>query len=313
MISRRLVLGSMAASVASPSLAEKPGRRLRIGFQKGEPILIAARQQRSFETEFGKVGVEVDWLEFPFGPPLLEAMRVGSIDAGAVGDTPPIFAQAAHAPLVYIAARPGSGRGMGILVPPGSQIRQLGDLKGKRVAFAPGSSAHNLIVAALDKAGVAYGDIKPAYLAPADAAAAFTEGGIDAWSIWDPYLALEQSRPGVRTLASGQDISPQNSFYMASRAYATQRPELIQAFVAMIRSTGEWCGHNRPAVAKMLSDGTGVPLAPMRVATERGDYACIPISTKLLHQQQKIADRFYRLRLIPHAINVQDYVIQEQT
>ena len=55
MISRRLVLGSIAASVATPCLAQKPGRRLRIGFQKGEPILIAAKQQRSFETEFGKV------------------------------------------------------------------------------------------------------------------------------------------------------------------------------------------------------------------------------------------------------------------
>jgi sulfonate transport system substrate-binding protein len=312
MISRRLVLGSLAASVATSSLAQSSGR-LRIGFQKGEPILIAAKQQRSFETEFGKLRVKVDWLEFPFGPPLLEATRVGSIDVGAVGDTPPIFAQAARAPLVYVAARPGSGRGMGILVPPGSPLTKLGDLKGKRVAFAPGSSAHNLIVAALDKAGLTYSDIQPAYLAPADAAAAFTEGSIDAWSIWDPYLALGQSRPGVRLLAGGHDISPQNSFYMASRAYATQHAELIQAFVIIIRSTGAWCDHNRPAVAKMLSDGTGVPLASMRIAIERGDYACIPISVKLLQQQQEIADRFYRLLLIPRPINVQEYAIQEQT
>jgi sulfonate transport system substrate-binding protein len=312
MISRRLVLGSIAASITTPSLAQKP-RRLRIGFQKGEPVLIAAKQQRSFETEFGKLGVQVEWLEFPFRPPLLEAMRVGSIDVGAVGDTPPIFAQAARAPLVYIAARPGSGRGMGILVPPSSPLNKLGDLKGKRVAFAPGSSAHNLIVAALDKAGLAYSDIKPAYLAPADAAAAFTEGSIDAWSIWDPYLALAEQRPGVRVLVSGRDISPQNSFYMASRAHATQHPDLIQAFAAIIRSAGAWCDHNRLAVAKMLSDGTGVPLAPMRVAIERGDYSCIPISTRLLQQQQQIADRFYRLSLIPRAIDVQQYTFQEQT
>jgi sulfonate transport system substrate-binding protein len=312
MISRRLVLGSIAASVATPSLAENSGR-LRIGFQKGEPVLIAAKQQRSFETECGKLGVKVDWLEFPFGPPLLEAMRVGSIDAGAVGDTPPIFAQAARAPLVYVAARPGSGRGMGILVPPGSPLKELGDLKGKRVAFAPGSSAHNLIVAALDKAGLTYSEIQPAYLAHADAAAAFTEGSIDAWSIWDPYLALGQLRPGVRMLASGRDISPQNSFYMASRTYATQHPELIRQFVAVIQSTGAWCDQNRPAVAKMLSQGTGVPLAPMRIAIERGDYTCIPISAKLLQQQQQIADRFYRLLLIPRQINVQEYAIQEQT
>jgi aliphatic sulfonates family ABC transporter substrate-binding protein len=308
MIARRLLLAYVLSSTAGAALAQT-ARRIRIGFQKGEPILIAAKQNRSFEAAFTPLGISVEWLEFPFGPPLLEAMRVGSIDVGVVGDTPPIFAQAAQAPLVYVAARPGAGGGMGILVPPGSKLNDLRDLKDKRVALAQGSAAQNLLIAALKKAGLEYTDIIPAYLAPADAAAAFAQGNIDAWSIWDPYLALGEARPGVRMLASGRDITPQNSFYLAHRDYATQQPEIIRKFVEIVIATGGWCDGNRQNVAKLLSDGTGVPLAIMRVTVGRADFPCVPISQALLNQQQEIADRFCRLHLIPRAIKVQEYAL----
>jgi sulfonate transport system substrate-binding protein len=163
--------------------------------QKGEPTLVAAKQNRSLETALAPLGVEVEWLEFPFGPPMLEAMRVGSIDFGGVGDTPPIFAQAAHADLLYVAAEPAGASAL--LVPPGSKLQTLHDLKGKKLAFARGSSAHNLAVAAVEKAGLAWSDIVPVPLAPADAAAAFEHGSIDAWVIWDPYYALYETRPGA--------------------------------------------------------------------------------------------------------------------
>src|SRR4029077_1751774 len=88
----------------------------RVVFQKGEPILLSAKQNRSLETLLNPLGIEVQWVEFQFGPPMLEAMRVGAIDLGAVGDTPPIFAQAAHGDLLYIAAQRAGGQA--ILVPP---------------------------------------------------------------------------------------------------------------------------------------------------------------------------------------------------
>jgi hypothetical protein len=76
----------------------------------------------------------------------------------------------------------------------------------KRVAFGKGSSAHNLLVAALEKAGLSYGDISPAPLAPADATAAFLKGSVDAWSIWDPYLALAELKENVRVIAFDKDV-----------------------------------------------------------------------------------------------------------
>ena len=162
----------------------------------------------------------MQWIEFQFGPPMLEAMRVNAVDIGAVGDTPPVFAQAAHGDLLYIAAQRSGGQA--ILVPPGSTLQTLHDLKGRKVAFGRGSSAHNLTLAALEKAGLTYDDIQPIYLGPADAGAAFERGAIDAWTIWDPYYALFETRPGVRVLAKWTDITEQNSFFMA--AAPTSRP-----------------------------------------------------------------------------------------
>jgi NitT/TauT family transport system substrate-binding protein/sulfonate transport system substrate-binding protein len=296
-----LLLGTAGARAATAPTT------LRVGFQKGEPVLVAAKENHAFETALNPLGITVSWLEFPFGPPMLEAMRVGSIDIGGVGDTPPIFAQAARADLVYIASRPSNGDSSAVLVPAGSTLQSLHDLKGKKVAFARGSSAHNLTLAALEKAGLTIDDIQPIYLAPADAAAAFAHGDIDAWTIWDPYFAIAEARPGVRVLASSNNITPQNSFYLASRAYAAQAPAVIDKIVASLGEVGAWCGGHPAEVAKLLSDGTGVPLQYMTRAMNRTSFRSVPMTDALLADQQQVADRFSGLHLIPTKLNVRDY------
>lgn len=306
MLARRSLLALPFAALAARASAAQ-SRTLRIGYQKGEPVLLAAKQNRSFETSLAPLGVTVEWMEFPYGPPLLEAMRVDSIDFGAVGDTPPIFAQAARADLVYVAARPGDGSSMGIVVPPGSTLSSLADLKGRRVAFARGSSAHNLTIAALQKAKLSYTDIQPEYLAPADAAAALANGAIDAWSIWDPYLAIAEARPGVRLLASGKQITPQNSFYLARRDFATKQADIMALTVATLATAGTWCEAHKPEVTTLLSQATSIPVGPMQISVNRSEFRSIPMNETLLDQQQAVADRFARLGLLPRPVNVRDF------
>jgi NitT/TauT family transport system substrate-binding protein/sulfonate transport system substrate-binding protein len=313
MVDRRFILGLLAAS-GTASLACRTtwaaSRTLRVGYQKGEPILIAAKENRSLETLLNPLGIDVEWLQFPFGPPMLEAMRVGSVDLGAVGDTPPIFAQAAHADLVYLSAIvPGTAA---IILPPGSELQTLQDLKGKRLAFAKGSAAQNLTIAALEKAGLSYTDTEPTYLAPADAAAAFEHGSIDAWTIWDPYFAIYEQRPGVRVLALSQDIVPQNSFIMSSRSYATANPHVIAQVLEAFGKVAGWAGEHRDAVAKLLSDGTGVPLDAMSRAVNRNPLALRAITDDIVHTEQQVADRFLALGLIPEAIRVGDQIWRAQ-
>jgi sulfonate transport system substrate-binding protein len=305
MITRRTLLHSITAiAVASVARAE-PSRHLRIGFQKNG-ILVVARQQHAIENRLGPLGVSVNWTEFSFGPPMLEALRLGSLDFGTVGDTPPIFAQAAHADLLYVAEMRAGSSSAAILLPPGSTLQTLADLKGKRVAFARGSAAHNLTVAALEKAGLAFTDILPIQLAPADAAAAFARGNVDAWVIWDPYYAIAEVQPGVRVLATSRDITPQNSFYLSSLSYVQANAAVIESVIDELGKVAAWSNAHRPEVAQLLTDGTGVPLDAMQRAVARSTYTIGPVTDEIVAQQQQVADRLYRLGLIPTHITIAD-------
>jgi NitT/TauT family transport system substrate-binding protein/sulfonate transport system substrate-binding protein len=309
MTSRRGVLAALPAitlALTAGRARAEPAKLLRVGQQKGEPIVMAMKQHRMLETLLAPHDIEVQWTEFQFGPPLLEAMRVGSIDIGAVGDTPPVFAQAAHGDLLYVAGQRGGGEA--ILVPPGSTLQTLHDLKGRKIAFGRGSGAQNLTLAALEKAGLAYTDVQPLYLAPADAGAAFERGAIDAWTIWDPYYALFESRPGVRVLATRTDIIEQNGFIMARRPFVEANPQLTAELVAAFIRTAEWARGHRPDVAKLLSDATGIPLAAMQRTIDRASMEVLPMNDQLVRSQQAVADRFRKIGLLPTDIKVSDQV-----
>jgi sulfonate transport system substrate-binding protein len=307
MITRRRLLHSIPAIAAASRIRAEPTRQLRIGYQKGG-ILVVAKQQRAIENRLRPLGVTVSWTEFSFGPPLLEALRLGRLDFGTVGDTPPIFAQAAHADLLYVAAAPSGSSSSAILLPPGSTLQTLADLKGRRVAFARGSAQHNLTVAALEKVGLTFADIQPIQLTPADAAAAFARGSVDAWTIWDPYYAIAEVQPGVRVLVKSRDIAPQNSFYMADRTYVQTNTPIIEAVIDELAGIAAWSGAHRTEVAQLLSDGTGVPLDAMQRAVARASYVIGPMTADMALSQQLVADRFHRLGLIPARIGVAEQV-----
>lgn len=314
MLKRRLLIAAvpavaLAARAIAQSSPKPPGRarELRFGYQRSGTLLIA-KQQGVLEKRLQPLGVAVKWVEFSFGPPLLEAMNVGSIDYGTVGDSPPIFAQAARARLLYVAAVEGAGSGSAILVPPGSALQALADLKGKRVGFARASSAHNLTIAALEKSGLAWSDITPVQLAPADARTAFESGALDAWTIWDPYFAVAEKRPGVRILASARGIAKQNAFFLANSDYTRANPEIIAAVNEELAKVALWSEGNRDAVAQVLAEATGIDLPSWQRAVLRTDYRVAPLDERVIGEQQQVADRFHRIGLIPGRIAVRDIV-----
>lgn len=309
MIDRRSLLAAALAGAtvlpAARSGLAAGGDTLRIGYQKNG-TLVVAKQQGAIEARLKPLGVTVSWVEFSFGPPLLEAISLGAIDLGPTGDAPPIFAQAAGGPIVYVAAQEAAGSGAAILVPRESPIRTLADLKGKRVAFAKASSAHNFTIAALEKAGLTYRDIKPVTLAPADAAAAFARGSVDAWTIWDPYFAIAEMQPTTRVLTLANDIAKPNSFFLAHRTLATERALVLDAALDALAGVARWCEANRGEVAALLSKGTGVPLPATRRAVDRADYVIGPMTASAVAEQQRVADRFHALSLIPRPIRIAD-------
>jgi sulfonate transport system substrate-binding protein len=249
----------------------------------------------------------VRWVEFSSGPPMLEAMNVGSIDYGAVGDSPPVFAQSAGAAIVYAAGQPVTN-GQGILVQNSSPIRTIADLKGKRVGFTKGSSAHNIVVQTLEKAGLTYADITPVYLTPPDAGPAFANGSIDAWSIWDPYFAIGEIKQNGRILVNASEITRTNSFYIANRDFAKNHGPILQQIIDVTSATANWAEAHRDEVAKSLSAITGIPLDIQTVAANRSSFAVGPLTDDIVATQQGVADRFFKLGLIPKPVVVRDAV-----
>jgi len=279
---------------------------IRVGYQK-TGVLVITRQQAALEKHFAPLGVDVKWVEFSSGPPMMEAMNVGSVDFGSVGDSPPVFAQAAGAAIVYAAGQPITN-GQGILVPKDSPIRGIADLKGKRVGFTKGSSAHNIVVQTLEKASLTYADITPVYLTPPDAGPAFANGSIEAWAIWDPYFAIGETKQGGRILINARDVTKTNSFFITNRDFARNHGAVLQQIIDVTTAAGRWAEQHRDEVAKSLAAITGVPLDIQTLAANRANFVVGPVTDDIVMTQQGVADRFHKLGLIPKPIVIRDIV-----
>ena len=300
--------GALSGALGSLAHAQEKGV-LRIGYQKyGTLTLLKGRG--TLDKRLATQGIAVKWTEFPAGPVLLEGLNVGSIDFGTVGEAPPIFAQAAGANLVYIANEPPAPRSEAIVVPRGSALKTVAELKGRKVALNKGSNVHYLLVRAIEKAGLQYSDITPVYLPPADARAAFERGSVDAWVIWDPFLAAAEKQLGARVLANGEGLVANHQFYLASRPYADRHPEIVQVLIEELARVDEWGLANPKEAAAVLSAQTGLDPATVDLAVERYSYGVKPVTPAVIQEQQRIADAFVKLKLIPKPLRVADIVWQ---
>src|SRR5882757_5093730 len=278
---------------------------VRIGFQKyGKLVLL--KSKGTLEPKLKTLGFSVTWTEFPSGPPLLEALNVGAIDFGNTGEAPPIFAQAAGAPIRYVAYEPPAPKGEAILVPKDSPLKSVADLKGKKVALNKGSNVHYLLVKALEQAGVKYSEIEPVFLAPADARAAFERGAVDAWAIWDPFQAAAEAATGARTLADGSGIVSNYQFYFSSRKFLESDAKAVDLVLAQLSEVDDWAKGDIHAVAEQLAPAIGLSVPVVEVALKRQAYGIKPLTDSVIADQQQVADTFFALGLLPKQIKISD-------
>jgi sulfonate transport system substrate-binding protein len=299
-----------AALAALPTSSFAEAKQFRIGWQKGG-LLALAKAGGSIEKRLAARGVSVNWAEFTSGPPLLEALGANALDFGSTGDVPPLFAQAAGGDLVYVAASKGSKDGSAILVKADSPIQSLADLKGKKIGFKRGSSAHNFVVKALRTAGLSIKDITELDLGPQDAAPAFASGQLDAWAIWDPYYAIAQGDSATRVLVTTDGIVDSFGFYQANGAFARANPEILAEVVDELIQVGIKAQVNLDETIKAISQITGVPEPIQRIVLTRKDAdlgRILPITDEVLAYQQALADEFFGLGIIPRQLAIKDIV-----
>lgn len=296
----------LASATMSPALAQARPEQLRIGYQKAASLFVLQKSLGSLEKKLAPLGVAVKWVEFPAGPQLLEGLNVGAIDIGYVGEAPPIFAQAAGAQFVYIGHDPASPQAEAVVVPKDSPIKSVADLKGRKIALNKGSNVHYLLVRLLEKHGLKYADVQPVFLPPADARAAFERGAVDAWAIWDPFLAAAEKQTGARVLADGRGVVNNYLYYLGERSYVEKYPQVVQILFDDAREQARWLVANLPQAAAQIAPLQGLDVAIVEQSLRHYPLGVTPLTAAVVAEQQKIADTFFELKLIPRPIRILD-------
>jgi sulfonate transport system substrate-binding protein len=309
-VSRRTALTLLSGSTLIAACGQGGGsaasKSAKLAFQKNGVMLVAQTRGSLAEPLKAKGITPLEWVEFPAGPPLLEAMAVGAVDVGLTGDTPPIFSQVAGASIKYVAQVRLSGMAGGIITPKNSAIGSLKDLKGKKLCYTRGSSAHNSAVIALQSAGLSINDVESVNLGPADAAAAFAQGGIDGWVIWDPYYSLAIRDQGARKLTGLDELGGGASFLLANSKFVESRPEDLKAILSAIAAEGLWCAAHTDEVATITAKASGLELDLLKDTMKRTDFKVEPLSDDVLAAQQANVDRFVELKIIPKSVTITD-------
>lgn len=300
---RLILLASLLLIFIYPNFTFAEAKIINIGYQKSN-IFAILKYRGSLENEFKKYNVNINWIEFPAGPQMLEGLNLGSIDLAATGDAPPIFAQAAQADFVYLGHSPANPKSEAIVVPENSSIKSINDLKGKRIALNKGSDVNYLLLAALQHVGLNYSDIIPVYLQPSDARAAFEKGATDAWAIWDPFLAEVETNLPVRQIVNGENLVPHYTFFLASRNFAEKKSKYVEVIIEQLIQQSKWVNTHPQETSEVLSASTGLGKDIWLKALQRINYGFIHMSDDAFVKQQKVADIFVKAHLIPEPIDV---------
>jgi sulfonate transport system substrate-binding protein len=294
-----VVAGLLLSAIASAAAQTT----LRVGDQKGnsQAVMEAAGVLKD-------VPYKIEWKEFPAAAPLLEALGAGAIDTGLVGDAPFTFAAAANVPVKAIGAIRQSREGLAILVPRESRIHDFEDLKGKKIATGRGSIGHQLILAAIESKGWSLSDVQLAFLAPSDAKVAYTQGSVDAWSTWEPYVSQEEVLFQSRRVITAEGLVPGIGFQVASpNAIRDKRPEL-EDFLLRLTAARAWSLTNVSAYAETWGRLMNIPPAVPLNWLGRAKIQIAPIDDGVVADEQKTVDLYFRSSLIKQKLNAADIV-----
>jgi sulfonate transport system substrate-binding protein len=229
-------------------------------------------------------------------------MRDSNVDLGYVGETPPVLAQAANVPFVYVAVDPPSPRSEALLVPGDSPIHELAQLRGKKIALNRGSNVHYFVLRALESAGLSLSDVELTYLTPAAARAAFDAPAVDAWAAWDPLFA-SAALDGARVLRDGECLVDNHQFYVARKQFATEHGELVKVVLDAFAERSAWAMTHPEEAAQLMAADSGLSYDALLTVQRRHTYGLRPITSDVLRKQQTIADEFVKLQLMPSAID----------
>jgi sulfonate transport system substrate-binding protein len=297
--------GSSAASTGSasgsaPSLA---GQTITLGDQANGLQTLA-----NAAGVFSDAPYKVKWAEFQGASPLFQAMVSGDVDTGFAADLPTFAAIGGGLDLKIVAATRNTGAGTTIIVPKGSSITKIADLKGKTVVVssAKGSIAEYLLTTALQSVGLKYSDVTVQYLLPTAAQAAFNSGSIDVWATFGIYGQTALAG-GAKLLVDGQKgLTSGLGFITASSktlANPTQKAVLADA-LNRIAKAYQWSVSHQSEYAQAYSTANSVPIDTAKTVVTLGLGYLVPMSADIVASAQKVSDLSSSVGILPAKVDV---------
>lgn len=276
---------------------------LIVGDQRG-----ATRSILKAAGQLDDLPYRIQWSFFPVGAPLITAISVGAIDFGYVGDATATFAFASGRPLKVITVWKMDGTGSAIVVPKTSAARSMRDLVGRRVAFVKGSPGHLLVVAALKREGLTLDQIVATPLSAANARTALASGAIDAWAIWDPYIATVELEDHARILLNARGVIREVECGVANEDVISQKRSLLLDFMQRVNRSIAWGDSHHEERSQAFSRDTGVPIDIARLTSSR--LAITPlgrIDEDAIATHQHVADLYQAAGVVPSRVDVAQF------
>nr|WP_282189264.1 sulfonate ABC transporter substrate-binding protein [Azospirillum endophyticum] len=298
---------------SSPHPAPHPAPRpanlvdLPIGYQKfGTSSILKMRG--AVERRLAAHGYRVTWSEFVSGPQMMDALGSKDVEFVATGEAPPVFAQAAGVPLVYVGYDPPAPNAEALLVRHDSPFRSTADLRGRTVALHTGSNVHYFLLRALQAYGLTLDDVRIVHMQPAAALEALLDEMVDAWAIWDPLLSSAQIRDDTRVLTDGSGLVPNHQFYLANQSFADRNPEAVAILLDEVGKAGEYAALHAAEAARSMTRDLGIDAPALELAFSRLTYGAKPLDDRAVRRQQAVADSFHASGLLKSSISVREAV-----
>lgn len=316
------LLAGAAAGALGPARAAaplKPTRNtdtVRVGWGYGA-LPDIARQRGVFEKTLAARGIKVEWIgPFPNHAPSIQAVVGGSADFGFWGSTTPaLAAMLAGSPIVFNAFDVFSPRSTAIIVKKSSGIDSVAGLVGRKVAVNRSGLGEFLLIAALEKHRVDRGKVEFVYLNPPDAAPAFAQGRVDAWSMWSPGVDIARYANDAKDIFNeGRDLPflIDYSSLVTRRRFTEENPELVRAVIDAYRIDGAWQS-THPAEAERLVQIEAKYPDPVRdylASLQRVNQFHEPDDAAFIAQFQRAADWLAERNVIRSRIRVADYSVK---
>ncbi|PJJ65429.1 aliphatic sulfonate ABC transporter substrate-binding protein [Compostimonas suwonensis] len=256
-----------STAVSTDGAIVTEGGTLNIDFATYNPLSLVIKDQGWLEDALADQDITVNWVQSAGSNKANEALRAGAIDVGSTAGSAALLARSNGSPIqvIDIYSQP---EWAALVVPAGSPITSVADLKGKQIAATKGTDPYFFLLQALEEAGLSQSDVTVQNLQHADGWAALQNGSVDAWSGLDPIMGGAIAS-GAQFLYRNVDFNSYG-FLNATEDFIENKPDVAQTVVDVYEHARQWALDNPEETASILATAASIdPAVATQVITER--------------------------------------------